>query len=115
MADTKTTKKPADHQPPAPRFQDVPGHDLLKPMSQVRGSDQARLMARLADLGLLSDDGGDAPASLDLDAAADLIDYTAARFALDQDAFEAFTMGAGGMERALNLVLSYAGELGKGE
>ncbi|WP_172121392.1 hypothetical protein [Actinomyces faecalis] len=50
---------------------------------------------------------------LDLNQAADFIDWVAERFAPDVEAFEEFTMGPGGLERALNLVVAYAGELGK--
>lgn len=103
-------RKPADHKDPQPRFSDVEGHELLKPFSKVKGSDQARLIARLQAMGVLEDSD---EVDIDLDQAADLIDWVAERFAPDIEAFDRFTMGAGGMERALNLVTAYAGELGK--
>ena len=103
-------RKPADHKDPQPRFSDVEGHELLKPFSKVRGSDQARLVARLQAMGVFEDSED---VDLDLNQAADFIDWVAERFAPDVEAFERFTMGPGGLERALNLVVSYAGEQGK--
>lgn len=119
-------KSPQDRQPPAAevvaeaqeRFDEVEGHELLRPLSKVKGSDQTRLMARLQRLGLLDEAGDDAGqggiADLDLDEVADLIDYISERFALDSDAFDEFTCGEGGFVRALTLVMAYVGEMGKG-
>ena len=58
-------KSPQDRQPPATevvaeaqeRFDEVEGHELLRPLSKVKGSDQTRLMARLQRLGLLDEAG----------------------------------------------------------
>lgn len=117
-------KSPQDRQPPAAevvaeaqeRFDEVEGHELLRPLSKVKGSDQTRLMARLQRLGLLdegeSSQGG--IANLDLDEVADLIDYISERFALDSAEFDEFTCGEGGFVRALTLVMAYVGEMGKG-
>ena len=119
-------KSPQDRQPPAAevvaeaqeRFDEVEGHELLRPLSQVKGSDQTRLMARLQRLGLLDEAGDDAGqggiADLDLDEVADLIDYISERFALDSAEFDEFTCGEGGFVRALSLVMAYVGEMGKG-
>ena len=119
-------KSPQDRQPPAAevvaeaqeRFDEVEGHELLRPLSKVKGSDQTRLMARLQRLGLLDEAGDDAGqggiADLDLDEVADLIDYISERFALDSAEFDEFTCGEGGFVRALNLVMAYVGEMGKG-
>lgn len=119
-------KSPQDRQPPAAevvaeaqeRFDEVEGHELLRPLSKVKGSDQTRLMARLQRLGLLDEAEGEAGqggiADLDLDEVADLIDYISERFALDSDAFDDFTCGEGGFVRALSLVMAYVGEMGKG-
>ena len=119
-------KSPQDRQPPAAevvaeaqeRFDEVEGHELLRPLSKVKGSDQTRLMARLQRLGLLDEAGGDAGqggiADLDLDEVADLIDYISERFALDSAEFDEFTCGEGGFVRALTLVMAYVGEMGKG-
>ena len=119
-------KSPQDRQPPAAevvaeaqeRFDEVEGHELLRPLSKVKGSDQTRLMARLQRLGLLDEAGDDAGqggiADLDLDEFADLIDYISERFALDSAEFDEFTCGEGGFVRALTLVMAYVGEMGKG-
>ena len=119
-------KSPQDRQPPAAevvaeaqeRFDEVEGHELLRPLSKVKGSDQTRLMARLQRLGLLDEAEGEPGqggiADLDLDEVADLIDYISERFALDSDAFDEFTCGEGGFVRALSLVMAYVGEMGKG-
>ena len=99
------------------RFDEIEGHDLLRPFSQVKGSDQVRLLGRLSRLGLVSDDqekdaGAVGLDGLDLEEIADLIDYVAERFAVDQSEFEKFTSGKGGYERAMTLAVAYAGELG---
>ena len=119
-------KSPQDRQPPAAevvaeaqeRFDEVEGHELLRPLSKVKGSDQTRLMARLQRLGLLDEAGDDAGqggiSDLDLDEVADLIDYISERFALDSAEFDEFTCGEGGFVRALTLVMAYVGEMGKG-
>ena len=119
-------KSPQDRQPPAAevvaeaqeRFDEVEGHELRRPLSKVKGSDQTRLMARLQRLGLLDEAGDDAGqggiADLDLDEVADLIDYISERFALDSAEFDEFTCGEGGFVRALTLVMAYVGEMGKG-
>lgn len=119
-------KSPQDRQPPAAevvaeaqeRFDEVEGHELLRPLSKVKGSDQTRLMARLQRLGLLDEAGDEAGqggiADLDLDEVADLIDYISERFALDSAEFDEFTCGEGGFVRALSLVMAYVGEMGKG-
>ena len=119
-------KSPQDRQPPAAevvaeaqeRVDEVEGHELLRPLSKVKGSDQTRLMARLQRMGLLDeakDDGGEIGFDdLDLDEVADLIDYISERFALDSAEFDEFTCGEGGFVRALTLVMAYVGEMGKG-
>lgn len=126
MADN-TTKKPQDRKPTKAEvseekqkdFSEIEGSDLLVPFSKVKGSDQARLVNRLKSLGLFSDDTdseGDDDVSfqdLDLEAVADLIDYVSEKFAVDSGKFDDFTRGSGGMERAVNLAVGFAGELGK--
>ena len=102
-------------------FSEIEGSELLVPFSKVKGSDQARLVNRLKSLGLFSEDetgGGDEDSSvpidsLDLEAVADLIDYVSEKFAVNSAKFDDFTRGSGGMERAVNLAVGFAGELGK--
>ena len=119
-------KSPQDRQPltaevvaeAQERFDEVEGHELLRPLSKVKGSDQTRLMARLQRLGLLDEAEGEPGqggiADLDLDEVADLIDYISERFALDSAEFDEFTCGEGGFVRALTLVMAFVGEMGKG-
>lgn len=127
MATNSTAKKPQDHKPTKAEiteekqrdFSEIEGNDLLVSFSEVKGSDQARLVNRLKSLGLFSDDtdseGDDDVAfqDLDLEAVADLIDYVSEKFAVDSGKFDDFTRGSGGMERAVNLAVGFAGELGK--
>lgn len=102
-------------------FSEIEGSELLVPFSKVKGSDQARLVNRLKSLGLFSEDetgGGEEDSSvsidsLDLEAVADLIDYVSEKFAVNSAKFDDFTRGSGGMERAVNLAVGFAGELGK--
>lgn len=113
-------KTPQDHKTKkTTRWEEIDGHELLKPFSKVKGSDQVRLMSRLQTLGLIGaaadTDEVDALDSLDLDATADFIDWVAEKFALDIDAFEDFTSGPGGYERALSLAVAYAGLLGESD
>lgn len=116
--DHKTTKA-AQNGEAQQRFDEVEGHELLKPISQVKGSDQTRLMGRLQTLGLF--DSGDKEGegveldTLDLEAVADLIDYVSEKFAVDSAKFDEFTTGPRGYERAMSLAIGYAGELGKDE
>jgi hypothetical protein len=112
------TTKPQDHKAKADtnaqkqaRLEEIDGHELLKPFSKVKGSDQLRLMSQLRGLGVL-DSGESSTEDLDIDKLADLIDYVAEHFAVDTKTFEEFTTGKGGYDRALNLAIAYAGELG---
>ena len=93
-------------------FNELDGADLLIPFNKVKGSNQARLLARVQALGI---DDTDEDTGLDLDVVADFIDYVTDTFAVDKDKFEDFTAGRGGFERALNLTVAYAAELGKDE
>ena len=94
-------------------FNEMDGADLLTPFSKVKGSDQARLLGRVQALGIDGNEGDEV--DLDLEVLADFIDYVADTFAVDKEKFEDFTSGYGGFERALNLTIAYASELGKGD
>lgn len=124
---TTQRKTPQDRKPKAEdvtaekavQFEDIEGSHLLIPFDQVKGSDQLRLMSKLKDLGLMDDDGeadGEmAVVDMPLEELADLIDWVAEKFAVNQDAFDAFTAGHGGHERALNLAIAYCGALGESD
>lgn len=111
-----TGKQLTDHKKSAEEiqleFNELDGADLLIPFNKVKGSNQARLLARVQALGI---DDTDEDTGLDLDAVADFIDYVTETFAVDKGKFEDFTAGRGGFERALNLTVAYAAELGKDE
>lgn len=93
-------------------FNEVEGNHLLRPFEKVKGSDQLRLLASLRKLGVEDDGSVD---DLDMELLADFIDFVAEKFAVSQLEFDKFTAGKGGFERALNLAIAYAGELGNGE
>lgn len=93
-------------------FNDVEGAQLLVPINKVKGSDQARLIARLTGLGVGLDETAGAD-DIDIDALADFVDYVGEHFAVNENDFVKFTSGAGGFTRAINLCLQYAAELGK--
>lgn len=124
---TRTRKTPQDRKPAQAsvdaarqgRFEDVEGHELLIPFSKIKGSDQARMMARMLKLlGAESIEDVDQEvdvSNFDLDEVADFIDWVEDRYAVDPVKFAAFTAGRGGMERAMNLCMAYAGEMGEGD
>lgn len=129
MTNTVAKKTPQDRKPSKAAedaqkeldFSEVEGHELMKPFSKVRGSDQARLTARLQGIfkdkpidEISSEDDVDV-SDLDFDAFADFLDYVGDNFSVDAEKFEEFTCGQGGMERAQVLVMAYVGELGKGK
>lgn len=112
-----TPRKPQDRKAPAPtnaerelEFSEVEGHELLKPFSQIKSSDQARLMQRLR--GAIGDDAEDT--DIDLDAFADFIDYLEENYVVDAAGWQEFSTGSGALHRTMELVMAYAGEMGKG-
>lgn len=95
---------------------EIEGHELLRSPGKVKGSDQIRLVGKLRDLGYLGDDvtsGGVDFLDMDLDALADFIDWVSAKFAINPDKFDEFTMGEDGYLKAMNLAVAYAAILGK--
>lgn len=123
---SRARKAPQDHKPSQEaiaeaqqrRFEDIEGSDLLKPFSKIKGSDQARMLSRMMKLLGVEDleqaENVDT-SNMDLEEVADFIDWIAERYTVDVEKFEDFTSGKGGMERALNLVMAYAGEVGEGD
>ena len=111
-------KKPQDRLPKNEDQQEIEGFDLLLPPRDVKGSDQLRIINKLKTLGILNGDGEATQnldfMSMDLDVLADFIDYLEAKFAKDPAEFAKFTTGPKGMERALELAISYANALGEG-
>ena len=112
-----TPRKPQDRKAPAPtnaerelEFSEIEGHELLKPFSKVKSSDQARIMQRLR--GAIGEDGDDT--DIDLDVFADFIDYLEENYVVDVAGWQEFSIGAGALHRTMQLVMAYAGEMGKG-
>ena len=54
------------------------------------------------------------PQESDLDAFADFIDYLEENYVVDEAGWQEFSIGAGALHRTMELVMAYAGELGKG-
>lgn len=113
---TTSTKTPQDRKPSKnqieeaknQRFDEIEGHELLRPFSEIDGFTQLDLLEKLKILGLDENDG-----DLDLSKARPLIEYVVENFALDQNAVVEWSRGPGGAVRLLKLTISYAGEVGK--
>lgn len=120
---TKTHKTQKEADMADKKFNEVEGHELLRPLKAVKGSDQMRLLGRLKSLGLMSDDdakpkrgkAAEPTVELDFEKLADLVDYVSDKFAVNPQKFDEFTSGEDGYNRALELVISYATMLGEGK
>lgn len=113
--DHKTTKAARDAQQQI-SFQEVEGHELLKPFSELTGADGARIIGRLKSaLGTDPADmeEGAAAEDMDFDAMADLIDFIGERYVVDPAGWAEFNTAAN-VSKVLELVSAFAGELGKG-
>ena len=126
------TTKPQAHKAPKAeinaakqlKFSEVEGSELLIPFSKLKASDAMRLTGRL--LKTLGDEVLDnngnldtsnlraAVSALDWDQAADFIDYIGDRYVVDPAGWEKFNR-FDNMNAVLDLVFSYAGEMGKDE
>lgn len=118
-----TARKPQDRKPAAAeiaeaqkkRFEEIDGHEHIKPFGKIKGSDQLRIIGRIKSLGLGGKDEDDVDEKdIDLDGFADFIDWIGERFTVDQDAFEAWSSGEGGIGRTMKLAMGLLSELGKG-
>lgn len=121
----RTAKQPQDHQPSAEEkqaeFEELEGHELLKPITQLKAWEMTRVQGRMIrvlgedlDLEDLSDAATSLSAnSLDFDALADFMEYIGENYALDQTKFDDFATGEGAQERTQTLVMGYAGAMGK--
>lgn len=91
----------------------VPGFvDLMKDPSAVKGTDQMRLVAQVRKFGLLDADDNDIM-SLPMDEMADFIDFIAAKFSKDPEAFDKFTSTEDGIQRACDLATTFVLLVGK--
>ncbi|MEL0525907.1 hypothetical protein, partial [Neisseria gonorrhoeae] len=98
-ARSRAAKQPQDHQPSTEEkqrdFEEIEGHELLVPITQLRASDMTRIQGRMIrvlgdDLDLKDIGDGDAAESLsassiDFDAMADFMDYIGDNYVVDQD------------------------------
>lgn len=109
MTTTKTaSKKPADHKAKEVPFNQVEGHELLKPFDVVDAELVIDLLAEVRALKLESDDEREK-----LKASAQLLRLVRnGGFVADEEGFKAFAT-AKNMEKAMELVSVYVGELGK--
>lgn len=115
-------KVPQDRKPPKAEqveqvtpFVDTPGHDLLMPVGDLTGAQQARILAAAKPSGVLDDnrDEDDTFGGIDMDKFADLMDFIGENFVVDADGYAAFSRGPGAMNRGMRLVAAYLGEMGK--
>ena len=117
---TTQRREPEDHKPSDEaiaeaqqrRFEDIEGHEHITPFSEIKGSDQLRIIGRIKKLGLGDGDGEEA--DIDLDGFADFIDWIGERFTRDQAAFEKWSSGEAGIGRTMKLAMGLLTELGKG-
>lgn len=93
-------------------FNQIDGHELMRPFKTVKGTDQLRLLSKFKALGFEQGEEVNFE-TVDLDALADFVDYVGENFTIDPVKFDEFTMGEEGFVRALTLATAYAGELGK--
>lgn len=113
----KTAKTPADRKPKAaevetPSPEEVPGWDLMKPMSDIPVWEQTPLLALLQDA---LDDGDDAEAGKKSFSVNVIGEMSKAMipYAKDEAAYTKFVSGTGAMERAMNLAMAWVGQMGE--
>lgn len=85
----------------------MPGAHLLKPLSEIKGSNRVRLMATMSDIETDSSN-----TSAGVNALADFMDALGAYAAKDQAEYEQWTIDH--LDEAIELCLKMAEELGKG-
>lgn len=91
-------------------FSEIEGAEHIVPLGKIKGSDQLRIIGRLKNMGL----GDGEESDIDMDGFADFIDWIAERYTVDQEKFEDWSGGPGGMTRTMKLAMGLMSELGKG-
>lgn len=111
-------KQPQDHLPPKAAATDPPkpaGWELLKPFDQVPVWEQTDLIALVQPL--IPDSTDEAEVELDLKSIdLSIIGELAKRlqdYAVDKDAYIRFVSGPGALDRAIDLGMAYAIQLGE--
>lgn len=84
----------------------MPGAQMLIPLEDLNAAQRARLLGRFNDL---------IEAENQFDAIADLIEYIAAGYTVNETEFLNATKGTAGFEWASDLVGAYMREVGKGK
>lgn len=121
-------RRPADHKDSVEtkqkRLEEFEGAKHLVPLSKVPVWDQLELQSFLleslgSDLGKANTGEGVDASSLDpavLKKLGAVVKHVAENFVVEgqEDAFREFVSGAGAMNRALDLVMAYVGEMGEG-
>lgn len=111
----KTAKTPADRKPKAVEVEeitnpeDVPGWNLLKPMSEIPVWEQTPLIALMQDAFESSEQDG---SSFSIDLVGQLAKALAVH-ALDEAEYTKFVSGPGALERAMNLAMAWVGQMGE--
>lgn len=118
---SRTAKQTQDHQPSKEEkqleFEELEGHELLKPITSMRPSEMARVQGKLisvisSDIGVDDLENVDV-SSLNFDALADFIEFLEDRYVLDGDAWDTFGHEHG-MEAVQSLAMGYGSAMGKG-
>ena len=92
-------------------FNEVEGSEHIVPFSKIKGTDQMRIIGRMRSLGIGDDD---TESDINFEEFADFVDWIGEKYTVDQEKFEAWSAGPGGMVRTLKLATALLGELGKG-
>jgi len=121
MPAAKTTKTPPkapqDRKPKAAPVEEplspeeVPGWDLMKPMSEIPVWDQTPLIAVLQSAFDDTEEEGETR-SFDINLIGELAKAMSVH-AIDEAAYLKFVSGAGAMERAMNLAMAWVGQMGE--
>jgi hypothetical protein len=121
MPAAKTTKTPPkapqDRKPKAAPVEEplspeeVPGWELMKPMSEIPVWEQTPLIAILQSAFEDTKEEGEAQ-SFDINLIGELAKEMSAH-AVDAEAYRKFVSGAGAMERAMNLAMAWVGQMGE--
>lgn len=118
MPAAKTPKTPQDRKPKAAEVEtplspeEVPGWELMKPMSEIPVWEQTPLIALLQDAIEDGDDEGNGKKSFSVNIIGEM-SKAMIPYALDEAAYTKFVSGSGAMERAMNLAMAWVGQMGE--
>lgn len=109
-------KTPQDHKEPAaeiredakaalesaPALSETPGHELLRPLSEIDGFEQTEILLAFEE------------EESDTRAIMSFARRVRDEYVIDKDAFDEFNRGPGAAGRLIKLVMAYVAEMGKG-